>query len=271
MKWVLNTYQTAQDWDVDQMIEMCRKTGYQGIEFLQDFKQTHGWEWDTDAAHAASIRQKMSDAGLEIASLTSCQRFDSPEAAQRQASVDRVKRVIEMARDTGCPQVRVLGDRLPEDGTREQVFDNVAACLRELAQFAQPHGVRVAIEMHGSFTDPGAALTVMRRADHPNLGFVFNSQFRFKTPEGWAAPDPSQPPASRSIAPLWDEIGPYLCNVHTHQMERPDTLESYREMFHFLRRDGYEGYISNECAYRGPDPEKVLSMYTALYRAFAEG
>jgi hypothetical protein len=31
---------------------------YQGIEFLQDFKQKHGWEWDTDAAHAASIRQR---------------------------------------------------------------------------------------------------------------------------------------------------------------------------------------------------------------------
>ena len=69
MKWVLNTYQTAQDWDVDQMIEMCRKTGYQGIEFLQDFKQKHGWEWDADKALAAAIRHKMTDAGLEIASL----------------------------------------------------------------------------------------------------------------------------------------------------------------------------------------------------------
>src|SRR5437899_12916763 len=88
MKWVLNTYQTAQDWDVDQMIETCRKTGYQGIEFLQDFKQKHGWEWDADKALAAAIRHKMTDAGLEIASLTSCQRFDSLDAEQRQGSVD---------------------------------------------------------------------------------------------------------------------------------------------------------------------------------------
>src|SRR5579862_6342706 len=114
MKWVLNTYQTAQDWDVDEMIAMCQKTGYQGIEFLQDFKQKHGWEWDTDRAHAAAIQKKMADAGLEIASLTSCQRFDSREEAQRRTSVDRVKRVIEMAREAGCSQVRVLGDRLPE-------------------------------------------------------------------------------------------------------------------------------------------------------------
>jgi sugar phosphate isomerase/epimerase len=263
MKWVLNTYQTAQDWTVDEMIEMVRKTGYQGIEFLQDFKQKHGWEWDAEPALVASIRQKMADAGLEIASVTSCQRFDSLNEADRRTSVDRVKRVIEMAKAAGCSQVRVLGDRLPDDGTREQVLQNVAACLRELGQFAQPSGVAVLMEMHGSFTDPGHALDVIRRADHPNLGFVFNSQFRVKTPEGWG------PPNGQSIASLWKEIAPYVRNVHTHQMERPDTLEHYREMFGFLKRDGYQGYISNECAYRGPDPEKVLSMYTALFRAFA--
>src|SRR5687767_9727084 len=139
MKWVLNTYQTAQDWTVDEMIEMVRKTGYQGIEFLQDFKQKHGWEWDTEKAQVREIRRKMTDAGLEIASVTSCQNFHSLDDAERRASVDRVKRVIEMAREAGAPQVRVLGDRLPEDTAgRGQVIQNVAACLRELAQFAQP-------------------------------------------------------------------------------------------------------------------------------------
>ena len=44
MKWVLNTYQTAQDWEVERIIEVCRATGYEGIEFLQDFKQKHGLE-----------------------------------------------------------------------------------------------------------------------------------------------------------------------------------------------------------------------------------
>src|SRR3712207_5092341 len=130
MKWVLNTYQTAQDWTVDEMIEMVRKTGYQGIEFLQDFKQKHGWEWNTDKSHVRTIREKMTDAGLEIASVTSCQTFHTLDDAERRASVDRVKRVIEMAREAGAPQVRVLGDRLPEDDTKERVMENVAACLR---------------------------------------------------------------------------------------------------------------------------------------------
>jgi sugar phosphate isomerase/epimerase len=207
----------------------------------------------------------MQDAGLEIASVTSCQNFHSLDDGERRTSVDRVKRVVEMAREAGAPQVRVLGDRLPEDATqREQVLQNVSTCLRELAQFAQPMGVWVGIEMHGSFTDPGYALDVIRRADHPNVGFVFNSQFRIPTPQGWQAPEPGQ-----SIAPMWEQVSPYVRNIHTHQMERPETLASYREMFDLLKRAGYQGYVSNECAYRGPDPEKVLSLYTALFRAFS--
>jgi len=113
-----------------------------------------------------------------------------------------------------------------------------------------------------------SALTVMRRADHPNLGFVFNSQFRIKTPEGWSAPDPSQPAAKRSIASLWEEISPYLCNVHTHQMERPDQLPLYQELFRLLKADGWNGYVAMEGAYTGPDPAKVLRLYTTLFQSF---
>ena len=42
MKWVLNTYQTAQNWEVDRIIQVCQAAGYEGIEFLQDFQQKHG-------------------------------------------------------------------------------------------------------------------------------------------------------------------------------------------------------------------------------------
>ena len=42
MKWVLNTYQTAQNWSVDRIVEVCQATGYAGVEILQDFKQAHG-------------------------------------------------------------------------------------------------------------------------------------------------------------------------------------------------------------------------------------
>jgi sugar phosphate isomerase/epimerase len=175
-----------------------------------------------------------------------------------------VKRVIDQAAMLGCDHVRVLGDRLPEDeNARAAVLANVAAALRELGDYARPHGITVSIEAHGSFTDPTYAVHVVRGADRPNVGIVFNSQWRVGAEQGWALPADAP-----SIAPLYDLLAPHITSVHTHQMEQPGLWRYYQEFFRLLARDGYQGYVSNECAYTGPDPEKVLRLYTTLFRAF---
>jgi sugar phosphate isomerase/epimerase len=264
MKWVLNTYQTAQDWDVDRIIEVCRAAGYQGVEFLQDYQQRHGLEAGATREHALAIKKKMEDAGLIVSSLTSCCVFHSPEEAERRRNIEQVRRVIDQAALIGCDHVRVLGDRLPEDERgREAVLENVAAALRELGEYAQPQGVTVSIEAHGSFTDPAYATRVVREAGLPNVGIVFNSQWRVGAESGW-----SLPAGAPSIAPLYDLLAPHITSIHTHQMEQPDVWRYYQEFFRLLARDGYRGYVSNECAYRGPDPEKVLRLYTTLFQAF---
>jgi sugar phosphate isomerase/epimerase len=264
MKWVLNTYQTAQDWEVDRIIEVCKVTGYTGIEFLQDFKQQHGLEADATPEHVQAIRLKMASAGLIVSSLTSCCVFHDPAEADRRRNIDQVKRVIDQAQACGCDHVRVLGDRLPEDEAgRETVLENVAAALRELGTYARPKGIAVSIEAHGSFTDPAYATRVVKAADLPNVGIVFNSQWRVGAASGW-----SLPAGAPSIAPLYDLLAPHITSIHTHQMEQPDVRGYYHEFFRLLVRDGYKGYVSNECAYRGPDPEKVLRLYTALFESF---
>jgi sugar phosphate isomerase/epimerase len=264
MKWVLNTYQTAQNWELDRIIDICRKAGYEGIELLQDFGQRHGLEANAPDEHVLAVGRKMQQAGLIVSSLTSCCHFHSPEAADRQRSIDQVKRVIDQAAMIGCDHVRVLGDRVPEDETgRENVLTRVATALHELGSYAQPKDVTVSIEAHGSFTDPIYAVRVVKEAALPNVGIVFNSQWRVGDGPGWRLPA-----GAPSIAPLYDIVGPYLTSVHTHAMEQPDVWRYYQEFFRLLVRDSYRGYVSNECAYEGPDPEKVLRLYTTLFHAF---
>src|SRR3954451_14413687 len=180
MKWVLNSYQTCQDWDVDRIIEICTQAGYAGIELLMDYGQRHAVEADATPEYVEGVAQKIKDAGLILSSLTSCMRFDSPDAEKRQASIAQVRRVIDHARRVGCDHVRVLGDRLPPDETaRQATIDNIGAAVGELASYAAPDGITVAMEMHGDFTDPELALQVLERAAQPNVGLVFNSQWRF--------------------------------------------------------------------------------------------
>lgn len=266
MKWVLNTYQTAQEWEVDRIIVVCQAAGYEGVEFLQDFKQRHGLEADASDEHAQNIAQMMRAASLIVASLTSCCVFHAPGEAERKRSVAQAKRVIAQAAQMGCDHVRVLGDQVPDDEReRGPVLANVAAALHELGAYAQPLGITVSIEAHGSFTDPNYATQVVREANLPNVGIVFNSQWRIGAAKGWRLPD-----GASSIAPLYDLLAPYLTSIHTHQMERPEEWRYYQEWFRLLVRDGYAGYVSNECAYQGSNPEKVLRLYTTLFQAFTQ-
>ena len=123
MKWTLNTYEVAQEWELDHLISMCQQTGYPYIEFLMDFDQPHSLEWDTPAERFQEVKQKLDEAGLKYGSLTSCQTFHSPDAAERTESVNRVKRVIDRAREIGCDHVRVLGDNaVPCDAIVEEHF-----------------------------------------------------------------------------------------------------------------------------------------------------
>lgn len=254
MKWALNTYQTCQDWELDKILQVAKNTGYHGVEFLMDYKQLHGFEWDTPEEKWKPLKEQVASSGLAISSLTSCQRFDSLEATERSESVKRVKRVIDMAQFMACDHIRVLGDRFTEE-TQNTVVKNVSACMHELGEYAKPKGITVSIEMHGSFTQPDPAMKMIEAVNLPNVGFVFNSQF-IGCDGG-------------SIEPLFSRIGKHITAVHTHQAEKPETFDLYGQMFQWLKRIGFKGYISNECAYRGADPEKVLALYVALFKAFA--
>ena len=253
MKWALNTYQTCQDWELSQILEVAERTGYHGVELLMDYQQKHGLEWDTPEDRWQPIKEQVDASGVVISSLTSCQNFHSPDADDRAESVRRVKRVIDMTEFMDCTHVRVLGDRF-DDNTRDAVVGYVTDALKELGEYARPKGITVSIEMHGTFTDPNPAMEVIEGVNLSNVGFVFNSQF-----VGCE---------SGSIEPLFSWIAPHITAVHTHKVEDPETFEHYRQMFQWLKRIGFEGYISNECAYRGPDPEKVLTLYVALFKAF---
>ena len=265
MKWCLNTYGTGQEISVERLIELAKGAGYAGIEFLMDFQQPHGVEADASPERLAEVEQAMGAAGLDIACVTSCAHFHDLDAPTCDENLRKARRTVEIAAGWGCRHVRVLGDRVPEDATKQQVLDQVARCLRELTQYAAARNVVLSLEMHSSFADPDYSVPLAQQVDHPNFGLIFNSQFR-----GGGDRNPAwgvQP--GDSIRPMYDRFRPYLTSIHTHPMEPPDVLPHYRELFSLLKQDGWDGWVSQEAAYRGPDPEKVLALYTALFQALA--
>ena len=61
---------------------------------------------------------------------------------------------------------------------REDVMRYVGDSLRELGEFAEPHGVNVMLEMHGQFNYWHFAMTAVEHADHPQVSILYNCDNR---------------------------------------------------------------------------------------------
>jgi sugar phosphate isomerase/epimerase len=172
--------------------------------------------------------------------------------------VERTKRYIELAADVNCKRVRVFGNDMPKEGLngdtppdRRSVIRYVGDALRELGEFAEPHGVDVLLEMHGQFNYWGFAPEAVEHAGHPSVGIVYNSDNRDLV--------------AGSVASTYNRVKQYIRHVHMHAFTRGFP---YIELFSLLQRDGYDGYLSSEIDAENPTQEDYLLMYGQLFRAW---
>ena len=196
---------------------------------------------------------KCADAGIEIVSIASGNRFHEQDPDRVQENISRVMRIVEFAAALGAPRVRVFGNNFPDGVDRNAVIRQVARCLHELAAFAEPYDVSVDLEMHGEFLSKEAARTA-DLADHDNLGLIFNS-------------DPRDV-ENGSVAHVFDASGDRIHHIHMHHLTEVDF--PYRAMLRLLVARGYDGYLSAEMGKTDGDPELILAYYARLFRAYVD-
>ena len=248
MKLSLLTYLLGKDMDLEKLLEVTTANGIPGIEFRAELGHKHGVELEASPAERAAIRKRCEDAGIAACSVANSCRFESLDAAERQAQVDRAKRYVDLAADVGSPHVRVFGNSF--GGNDEAtVVANVGACLRQIGEHAEGTGVVVGLEMHGDFYRWEPTLEAVKLADHPSIGIV-----------------PNCDPRELKHGPITDgipQVLPYVHHVHMHDLE--SGKYPYKQFFGLLKAAGYEGYLSLECG-ASADPERVIALYAALYR-----
>lgn len=249
------TYNIAATWDLATLLRVCRASGVAAVEARTTHR--HGIEPALSAQERRDVRRRFEDAGVVFWGCGSTCEFHDPAEAVVRRHIDTCRRFIDLTADLGGKGVKVRPNRLPAGEPEERVLERIGRALRTCGQAGAERNIDIWLEVHGPGTsDPSRVRTMMRQADHPNVGITWNSN-PTDLREG-------------SVAPAFRMLQPWIKSVHIHDLTDD---YPYRELFRLLGGAGYAGYTLAEIPGM-PDPtsgERLLRYYRALWSAMIGG
>lgn len=252
MKLGFVTYNIAKDWDVPTIIDMCQKTGFQGVELRTT--HAHGVEMDLSAEQRQKVKKQFADGGIEIAGLGSTFEYHAADPEVVQQNIKGTIEYAKLAADLGCPGVKVRPNGLQVDKgiPVEKTLEQIGRALRECGAGAADLGVQVRVEVHGRETsDPKHMRAIIDYADHPNVYICWNSGQR-DVIDG-------------SVKESFDLLKHKIALVHINETWKAEY--PWRELFSLLNAEAYAGYTLAEIP-ASPEPERLLRYYRALWNAY---
>ncbi len=152
-------------------------------------------------------RAALGDAGVAVACVDTSCFFHWPDAAQREGALDEGRRMLELAAQLGAPAIRVFGDRVQPEATREETACWITEALSELGGEAAQSGLEVWLETHGDFAPAAATRELIDRAGTEGLGVVWDPANAF-------VEDDEHPEAGFAT------LGPWIRHVHLKDVRR---------------------------------------------------
>lgn len=257
MKLGLVTYNLAKDWDVPTLIEMCEKTGFEGVELRTT--HAHGVEVGLSAAERDVVKARFADSSVALAGLGSAFEYDALDPDVVRQNIEGTKEVVRLAADVGCPGVKVRPNRLHEDESvpKEQTLEQIGLALRECGEFAKDHGVEIRLEVHGRDTCllPNIR-AILDAADHDNVFACWNSNLQDRDEHG-------------EIDANYALVRGKIRLAHITNLD--DDRYPWRRLFELLAADGYDGFTLAELGQPSLEPERFMRYYRALWLAYQPG
>ena len=144
------TYNIAKDWDVPTIIKNLSTVGYDAVELRTT--HAHGVELSLTAAQRAEVRKQFEASPVKIGGLGTTCEFHAADPAVLRKNIEETKQWVQLARDLGCPGVKVRPNGLPKDVPEERTLQQIGQALKECGQAAADAGVRIQVEVHGAET-----------------------------------------------------------------------------------------------------------------------
>jgi len=254
MKLGLVTYNLAKDWDVPTIIEMCEKTGFEGVELRTT--HAHGVEVGLSKAEREEVKARFADSKVALAGLGSAFEYDAVDPEEVRKNLEGTKQYVQLAADLGCPGVKVRPNKLHEaEGVpKEKTLEQIGLALRECGEFAKDYGVEIRLEVHGRETCllPNIK-AIMDAAAHDNVFVCWNSNLTDRDENG-------------AIDAHYALVRGKIRLAHITNLEDPQY--PWRRLFELLAADGFDGFTLAEVGQPSLEPERFLRYYRALWLAY---
>jgi sugar phosphate isomerase/epimerase len=245
------TYNIAKDWDVPTIIKNLTEVGMDAVELRTTHK--HGVEISLSPAARAEVRKRFEDSPVKIGGLGTTCEYHAPDPAVVRKNIDETKQWVTLARDLGCPGVKVRPNGMPKDVPEEKTLEQIGKALAECGAFAQDNGVKIQLEVHGQETSrlPRIRKILDYGRNHPGVRICWNSNQTDLLDGGFES----------NFRLVRDQIG----QVHMRDLY----FEEYpcRALITALSEMKFQGYCFAEID-ASTDGVRVLKYFRGLFRAY---
>lgn len=233
------------DWTFQQITDFAVQHGYKGIEvrgLQRQIDLTKCPEFSTEESRKATLAL-MKEKGLQFVDLGSSATLHFAEGDEREKNLAEGRRFIDLAQQINCPYVRVYPNGFPKGQERSATIDLIIKGLLELGDYAKEKNVSVLMETHGEVVKIADLEEIMRSAEHPNVGLVWDPSNMWTVTK--------EPPAE-----AYKKLRKYIHHVHIKDAKLVAGKLEYKflgqgdvpifEAIDALSKGGYKGYYSFE-------------------------
>jgi len=173
------------------------------------------------------LKDQMESSGVRISSFLASNNFN---ARNRNAELDWVVRIVDMASKVGAQAVRI--DAIMENADnmprlqREDIFND---CVTYILEKTEGLNVDLGIENHGiQGNDPKFLIGLLKRVNSPRLGITMDTGNFYWA--GYPLDD---------LYSILNELAPYTKHTHVKNIDYPANMQNIRREVGY----GYEKYV----------------------------
>lgn len=269
---------------VEEFIDIAKKYDYEGVEI--DLKRPHGSPLDLDSKRCAEIKAYAEKAGLPICAVAANNNFASPIPELVENELLMVREQIRVAKELGAPVLRLFAawrGIVMRDGIatyeitktpnylgmlKYQQFQQILACFKECAKWAEEAGVILALQNHAPIIETYEdMLEFVRLVDSPNFKCCLDAPCL-----GWTKEMQSDEhiiAATRAVKDLQvlshanaefvEQVDGSIEMISYDNHEQP-IVTNYPMFIKTLKEIGYDGFINYEFCHMPFHDGKVLGF-----------